>query len=264
MQSPRRLVSALAIAVIAWPTAAAGQDKTATPPQVITSATVVRHIRPELAIVTVRFSASGRSPIDAGQSVAARADSLRGALQSLGIPRDSLINGSQWYWWRGRVEVHPQPVCVRPPDAPNGRSCTMEHDTTYTVNDAIEIHIRDLSRVGAVIDTALAHHITDISPVGFQAGDLHAVQEDALREATRRARAQAEAIAGASGATLGRIVSLSTQREGAYDPYNVPIGLLSSAGFSGGSAASGTTVIEPSLPVSVTVFGKWELVVKQD
>lgn len=262
MSSTRWPMRALAIAAIAAPVPTVAQDKPPAPPQVYTAATVTRSIRPDLAVITVRFSAEGESPIEAGASLALRADSLRRALQSLGIPRDSLISGSQWYWWRGRVEAHPHSKClpVRLP-RPTGPQCDVWNDTTYTVNDAIEIHIRDLSRVGAVIDSALAHRILDISGVSFRATDLSGVQDEALGEATRRARRQAEAIAAASGATLGRIISLSTQRESAEEPYFIGV---TSASFSGGgmNGGAGTTVVQPSLPVSVTVFGKWELVVK--
>lgn len=256
------LAPALALAVVSVPRLAVAQDTTTAVPQVYTAATVVRHVRPELAVVTVRFSAGGATPAQAGANVALRADSLRTALQALGIPHDSLISGSQWYWWRGRVQPHQHQQCVPRPDPSTtlGR-CFMTYDTTYTVNDAIEIHVRDLALVGAVIDTVLAHRVTDISNVSFRAGDLHDVQEDALREATRRARRQAEAIAEASGATLGRIISLSTQREGGYQPYDFGI-VTTAAGYTGEGEGAGTTVVSPSLPVSVTVFGKWVLIAK--
>jgi uncharacterized protein len=256
-----RFVPLLAVVAAAGSASAAAQDTASAPPQVYVAATVVRHVRPDLAVVTVRFSAVGPSPLEAGANVAARADSLRRAFQTLGIPRDSLINGSQWYWWRGRVEAHPRAACQRRLQTPNNPLCDMRYDTSYTVNDAIEIHIRDLSKAGAVIDTALAHGITDISDISFRADDTSAVQDEALAEATRRARRQAEAIAAAAGATLGRIISLSTQHESGYDPYYSLGVVTTSAGYNAGNG--GTTVISPSLPVSVTVYGKWELVIKQ-
>ncbi len=78
-----------------------------------------------------------------------------------------------------------------------------------------------------MLDTALGRRITDISEVRFAASDVSAAQVEALREATVRARRQAEAIA--------------------------------TAGTVGGSP----TVVQPSVPVSVTVYGRWELVAKQ-
>src|SRR5688572_19065082 len=66
-----------------------------------------RTVRPDLAVVTLEFSAVGANPREAGQRVAARADSLRRALHEIGIPRDSLVSGSRWQWWGGRLEVLP-------------------------------------------------------------------------------------------------------------------------------------------------------------
>src|SRR6266704_3354444 len=53
-----------------------------------------------------------------GSRVASRADSLRRALATLGIPRDSLVNRSRWYWWRGRIEVIAGPVKFAPRSTP--------------------------------------------------------------------------------------------------------------------------------------------------
>jgi len=119
--------------------------------------------------------------------------------------------------------------------------------------------MRDLRKVGAAIDTMLAHGVMDVSGVRFQASDISVAQEAALREATERARRQAEAIAEASGGRLGRTLSLSTQQESRYDPC---IGLLSASGMSDSSAGErgpGTEVIQPAVPVRVTVHGRWEL-----
>src|SRR2546426_11211795 len=76
-------------------------------PEVRTAATVQRSVQPNLATVTLQFTAEGSTPGEAGRHLASRADSLRRALATLGIPRDSLVNRSQWYWWRGRIETIP-------------------------------------------------------------------------------------------------------------------------------------------------------------
>lgn len=228
-------------------------------PVVQTAATIERSVRPDVAILTLTFSATGRSPTAAGEALASRADSIRRALQTLGIPHDSLISGSRWYWWRGRVEVvvGTAHLVELPPDPRGMRGARTTVDTSYRATDAIEVHVHDLKRVGAVIDSALAHAITGISPIQFKATDVSEAQEAALREATERARRQAAAIAEASGGKLGRVISLTTERQG-YD-FSFP-GI--EAASVNQSAAPGTEVIEPSVQVRVTVYGKWELVTR--
>lgn len=236
-------------------------------PQVRTAATAQRSVQPDLATVTLEFTAQGATPSEAGARLAARADTLRRALGTLGIPRDSLINRSRWYWWRGRFEVVPGPMryVQRTKPAPDGRMQDAFQDTTYRAHDAIEVRIHDLSKVGAVLDTALGRRITDISDVRFSASDVSAAQEDALREATVRARRQAEAIADAGGQRLGRVLSLSTQGDygrWSSDIYSLDGISIRDAMAAGGGGSTATVVVHPMVAVSVTVYGRWELVPK--
>ena len=140
----------------------------------------------------------------------------------------------------------------------------MFQDTTYRARDAVEVRIHDLKKVGAVLDTALGRRITDISEVRFSASDVSAAQEDALREATVRARRQAEAIADAGGQGLGRVLSLSTQSDFSRWSSDYYIDGIS---IRGGTAEAGdggapTVVVHPMVTVSVTVYGRWELAPK--
>lgn len=248
-----------ALAVLASARRASAQDERRPPSEIRTSATAKRFVRPDLATVKLSFTADGPTPQEAGRALAARADSLRRALGKLGIPNDSLITASRWYWWRGRIESVRGSRCVPLPErTPDGRTCMMVNDTTYRAHDAIEVHVHDLSRVGAVLDTALAHQITDISALQFRASNVTAAYEDALKEATSTARRQADAVAAASGARVGRALSLSTYEDpgrvyGYYGPAGVTVDSISSGG-------PGTTIVEPSIPVMATVYARWELV----
>lgn len=254
-------LSGLAALTVAAPAAARQnpQQQDAVP-EVRTAASAQRTVRPDLATLTLSFTANGDTPLAAGRALAARTDSLRRALGSLGIPADSLINASRWYWWRGRMEVVPGQHCVPLPQPPRyGPACQTVYDTTYRAHERIEVRIHDMDRVGAVIDSALAHRITDISSVQFSATDTHEAEEEALKEATVRARQQAEAIAAASGGELGKTLSLSTQRTGGNFDY-ISLRGVTVTGTAAGEA--GTVIRSRSIPVTVTVYGRWELVSK--
>ena len=228
--------------------------------EVRTVATAERRVRPDFATVTLRFNAERESPRAAGAAVAAQADSLRRALGALGIPRDSLVSSTDWYSWRGRIETVVKPLRYVRINSPDGRTQQPVQDTAYRAFDAIQVRIHDLRRIGAVIDAALALRIPEISPVQFGASDITSVQDALLSEATKRARRQAEVIAGASGSQLGRIRYLSTQPDetSRYDEL-IPV----AKGASVDSAEeSPTTVVQPGIPVSATVYARWELVPK--
>ena len=255
----------VAVSLAAFPAGGGAQAPPDRTPlaEVRTVATIERSVQPDLATVTLQFAAQGGTPIEAGRRLAVRADSLRRALVTLGIPRDSLVSRSRWYWWRGRIETIPLPVQYvrRPAAGAEGRSHDPVQDTMYRAHDAIEVRIRDLSKVGAVLDTAMGRGITDISGVQFTATNVAAAREEALREATVQARRQAEAIAAASGMELGAVLSLSTQPDYRYDYSPVQLrGTVLSGAIDQGSA--GTVIVQPSVPVTVTVQGRWALVKK--
>src|SRR3989442_11484018 len=116
-------------------TAAPAQTRPDRPetPEVRTTATVQRSVQPDLATVTLQFTGEGATPAQAGSRLASRADSLRRALGTLGIPRDSLVNRSRWYWWNGRVEKIVGPMRIAPRSTPGAdpRWQYPVQDTTY-------------------------------------------------------------------------------------------------------------------------------------
>lgn len=258
-----RWAAAIAVlAVLALTSGASAQEGRQNPGEVRTTATAHRSVRPDLAIVRLSFSAKAGTPREAGRALAARADSLRRALMAIGIPRDSLITASRWYWWNGRVESVAGTRCLPLPErTPDGRTCMMVADTSYRARDAIEVHIHDMSKIGAVIDSAMAHHLTNISDPQFRATNITAAYEDALREATATARRQAEAIAAASGTRVGRAILLSTNEEPRpWTPTYGGAAVSMSGNVRGDSLGPVTTVVEPSISVTATVSGRWELV----
>lgn len=207
--------------------------------EVQTSGSWTLTVPADLATISIEFTARARTPRAAGRAAAQRANAIRQALLSLGIPQDSMPTGGRWGWWGARSQMLVDP---------SGR------DTTFTTSDVLTVRIRDLALIGRAIDTALVQGAQTISNIQFAATDTRAARLEALREATRQARASAEAIAEASGGHLGRVIELTTERRG-YEGYS---------GFRleeiVTSASSGaTTVVTPQLHLSVTVYGRWIL-----
>lgn len=251
------LVSIIVVATL--PSVRTQTPDSARVPAVQTSGTARRSVAPDLATINIQYSAIGRTVPEAGAHLALKTDSLRRALGSLGIPRDSIPNRGRWYWWGNRVQPVVGPaICTDRPHPPTqAGGCDWHNDTSYRASDGLEIRVRDLSRLGAVMDTLLGRGITDIAPIQFVAGDVSAARLAALHEATVAARAQAEAVASAGGVALGRVLSLSTQAP----EYSWPDGFVT-AGAIATPRDAGTVVVRPSVTVEVTVYAKWELVNK--
>lgn len=79
--------------------------------------------------------------------------------------------------------------------------------TGYTATNTIQVRTDDLGAVGRVIDTAMQAGANQIARLQFTLKDERAAQAEALRQAAVKARAQAEAVAGALGLKIVRVLS---------------------------------------------------------
>jgi uncharacterized protein YggE len=252
-----------------------GQASGADSADVRTGFTARRSIRATQASFTVQFTADGVSPAKAQSQLAMRADSVRRALQTLGIPRDSILTSSSWSWWPERIQISTKPRLVqgagrfmqavmdtvRYPGG--GWSIGPKLDSIYRAREILSVRVGDPRRAGPAIDALVALGLTEISRVQFRSADedVDKVRVELVREATTRATEQAAAIAQASGMRLGRVIYVGTlapesgaYRGGLYD-------LTTTSSSSEGSP--GTEITAPSVTVTMTVYGHWKLVPPQ-
>jgi hypothetical protein len=104
-------------------------------------------------------------------------------------------------------------------------------------------------RAGEVIDTAVGNGATSVSGVQFTLSEERQqdLREEALVIAVENARADAEAVAGAAGVSVGEVRSLSTSNAGGG-----PVPFAEARA----DTAGGSTVVEPgevSVRASVSV-----------
>ena len=116
-----------------------------------------------------------------------------------------------------------------------------------------------MALLGAVVDSALAYGITEISNIRFEATDVSEQRAEALREATRRAREEAQIIAEASGETLGRTLLLTTQAPTASGRDAISTLAVANL-FDAGPRQNTTEIVAPVVQIRVTVYGRWELI----
>ncbi|MDA1082226.1 MAG: SIMPL domain-containing protein [Gemmatimonadetes bacterium] len=203
-------------------------------------------VEPDLALVTIQYSAGGRTPAIAGRAAARKANAIRAAIVALGIPGDSIPTSSMGGYWGGYGNR--SGIQVR----------NEMRDTTYVTNDAFTVRIRDLTLVGRVIDTALTQGAQTISNVEFQATNTERAELEAIKRATLEARSRAAAVAEASGLMLGRALNISVNSQ----PRQLSMARSMNEGLAFTRADASTTVVAPELKVSVNVSGQWEMVAR--
>jgi uncharacterized protein len=125
----------------------------------------------------------------------------------------------------------------------------------FTVTNRIGATIRDLERVGTVLDAALGAGATGLDGVSFGLAEPGPAATEARRLAVEDARGRAETIAAAAGMRLGALVSLVEGSPG----MPMPRPEMRMAAMAADSFAP-TPVLPGSIEVAVSVAGEWELV----
>ena len=90
--------------------------------------------------------------------------------------------------------------------SPDGTAST---ETQYRVTNTVNVLIRDLDKVGAVLDASIAAGANNIYGVEFLLDDPTAARSAARQMAVENAAATATELAGLTGVKVGPIVSIS-------------------------------------------------------
>lgn len=120
----------------------------------------------------------------------------------------------------------------------------------YRASNTVSVHVRELSRIGGLIDRALAAGANRVDGVRFALSNEDAVRAEALRQAVARARSTAEVLASALGVRLGPVLDASTVAE---VPRFFPARVALEADKAGG-------VTTPILPEEQTITAQVTLI----
>jgi uncharacterized protein len=211
--------------------------------QVRTTGTATRTVVPDLAVLRFEFSARDTTPSAAAHAAATIGDAIRKAVAKSGVPNDSILGrGSLGYANDQTVQIEVKPNAE-----------FKRYDTTYVFRDLTEVRIRDLKRVPGAIDAALLAGAQKLLFLQFSSSRTQQIGLEAVEEATRQARRNAELMAQAAGGKLGRPLELTTDRNTSGDAfYDIRAAQTS-------PTTSGVIAAPPGAELRVSVYGRWEL-----
>jgi len=124
----------------------------------------------------------------------------------------------------------------------------------YRVSNSLDVQVRDLGDLGAVLDKMIKLGSNRINGVRFGFGNLQKLQDEARRKAVRAARKRARLYANAAGVTLGRILSISESGGNVPRPYMRAMRM--DKGF---SSASAVTIAPGQQSVRASISMSWAL-----
>lgn len=96
----------------------------------------------------------------------------------------------------------------------------------YQVRNGVTIRVRDLARLGAVIDRTVKLGVNEGGNIRFTNENPEAALEEARRQAVAQAIAKARTLAEAAGVKLGRVLSIN---ENSMRPMPVPMMRMAAA-----------------------------------
>ncbi len=224
------LVAALAIPSFAQQSPSPSSGGSARTVTVTGSATISSS--PDEAVITLGVQTQGQTAEGALQQNAAKMNAVMKAVLGDGVKQADIATvGVNLY-----------------PNYDSGGNVIV----SYTAQNQVNVTVRDLSKVGAIIDDAVGAGANLSSGIQFQLSDQNQGVEKALADAVANAKAKAEALASAGGASLGQVVTITEGSAPRYPP--VPFGLAA------GRAADSTPVSPGTIETQVSVTVVWSLV----
>lgn len=233
MNAQRRVSHALlTFALVATPAAAQRLQPDNGVPHISVSSTATVFRSPDVARVLVVITHTRETAREASEQTAAIADAVIETIAGVGIPRDSIITVS--------YRIDPRYDNVRP---------GARRITGYVARTELAVSVRDLTRIGAVLDAALRGGATEITQISYRLNDATEAREEAYRKAVTEIRSNAATIAEAAGGRLGSIISIGTSQVPVQQP-RVALGM----------AAQAPTIQPGEISVSVNVNARFEFI----
>lgn len=148
-------------------------------------------VQPDVADLRLGVSVA-RPSVEAARTEAARTmDAILASVDAAGVPR---------------ADVRTAMLSVQPRyDYRDGRAPAL---TGYDVANVVEVTVRDLGKLGAVVDGTLGAGATSMDGLTFRVADPAPAEREARIGAMAEARVRAEVLAEAAGLTIDSVIDI--------------------------------------------------------
>jgi len=127
----------------------------------------------------------------------------------------------------------------------------------YEVRQELQVKIRDLDKIGTIIETATSSGANEIGSLSLTVDEEDEFKKEARAQAVEKAKAKASELASQLGVRLGKIINFS---ENYYVPYLPQIDYLTKEAAGGGITAPVAPTIETGEnKISISVVITYEI-----
>lgn len=190
-------------------------------------------VQPDMARVSVGVESKAATVEEASAANALTVNAVIEALQAAGVAQDDLSTENYYVGMEYNYSSFGDPEV-------NG----------YNVSNTLNVIIRDMDKVGVVIDAAIAAGANQVYGVTFLSTQEKDAHDEALTLAIQEGMRKASLLAMAAGRQLGALESIE---EGGSYSY------ASNATYDAKALAAGTSIMVENLSVSATVTMTYEL-----
>lgn len=188
-------------------------------PHISVSATASMEVAPDMATINFDVNGTGKTSGEATAASASKMEAVRRALLGCNILSEDITTSSYTLY----------------PDLD-----TKGKTTGYTARNSLSIKVKDISKIGTVIDKISSAGIDRINNVAFDVANKSLYRNKLLAQAVENARQEAAVVANAGGCTLGKLISANIN---SYNNYPRSYGNIMLKAASADEAAAPATSI---------------------
>lgn len=197
-------------------------------------------LNPDIAYIYIGVRTDAESAAEAVAQNNTKTEQLIAALKAAGIA-DADLRTSNFSIWSNML--------YSPDGQPTGK-------TSYQVENTVYVTVRDLTKLGDILDQAVKSGANNINSIQFDVADKTEAMAKARQAAVEAAKKQAGELATAAGVSLGGIQSISYFDSTPGPVYDMAKGM----GGGGAEAVQASVPITPgTMQISVNVTLTYEI-----
>lgn len=183
---------------------------------------------PDMAVITLGVTNQSR---EAAQAMAATSEAVADVLARLAAAGIA------------ERDVQTRSLSLNPVWSNRGSSGSGKSEITgYVAGNAVMVRVRDLSRLGQILDASVSSGANDFNGLSFSVQDPEPMLKIARKRAVEDAMSKAVQLADAAGIKLGRVMSMSEQGGGGPRPMARQMAAAESVPIAAGEVSLATTV----------------------
>lgn len=148
-------------------------------------------VAPDIAVLTLGVATDGATPREALDKNNAAMTAVMDGLKTLGF---------------GVTDMQTSGLAVNAQYDYNTQPAKL---TSYQAVNGITLRVKDISRLGEILDLVVSAGANQINGLSFDVADKEKALTDARMKAVADAKAKADLMAGAAGTSVGRVISIS-------------------------------------------------------